>query len=639
MKKRGFRSGGELEPPEMPGDADVAHGTDGSYETADSRSRFWGYRKRERKGLRFKLPAASWHSSIFARLVFIYLLFVLPLILLGLYLYQWSYDNASTEIASSTERRLSGYLEELNREVEWMELQQFDIVEDRKLNRLAVLWDTMGQVERRDTLNDMTERLATFKNSSAYIKNVYVHLPTVGKSLSATHGIDEFDGKAFRYFSSSRQGMGPRLSVREGTLNLGAVRLTGKKGELPLFAVQVELDSDRFREALRQLNLYPDNGSFLIEEKTGFAIVDEPEHLFILDAYRSARPSVGEDAARIEANGTRYQVSKRNMESLGLSVATYLPEASVKRPLNKFYQWAWLFAVTSLLAVSAYLYSSYRLIHKPMLLLVNRFKKMEEGVLDIPIAHARKDEFGFLYARFNQMIEKLQSLIDRDFKQRMMMQRAELKQLQSQINPHFLYNSFFILNSLARTGETQRIEDFTNMLGEYFRFITRSGDDHVLLADEVAHSRVYTNIQQLRFSRRMRVEFDELPEAMRELRAPRLIIQPIIENAYEHSLEKMTAPGLLRVSFGMNGEFAEVRVEDNGDLLDESGIEAMRRRLADQSETAETTGMINIHRRLQLTYGSGSGLKLERSDLGGLKATIRIRWQGGEANVPIVDRG
>lgn len=128
-----------------------------------------------------KIPARSWLNSIFARLIITYLVFVLPLILLGVYLYHWSYDNASQEISLSTERRLNQYVVELNREMEWMELQQFDIVEDRKLNRLAILWDMMDQVERRDTLNYLTERLASFKNSTAYIKNVHVHIPSVGK--------------------------------------------------------------------------------------------------------------------------------------------------------------------------------------------------------------------------------------------------------------------------------------------------------------------------------------------------------------------------------------------------------------------------------------------------------------------------
>lgn len=112
-----------------------------------------------------------------------------------------------------------------------MELQQFDIVEDRKLNRLAILWDMMDQVERRDTLNYLTERLASFKNSTAYIKNVHVHIPSVGKSISAIQGIDDFDKSSYLYFSSGMQGKGTRFTVKEDALNLSAVRLTGTRGE------------------------------------------------------------------------------------------------------------------------------------------------------------------------------------------------------------------------------------------------------------------------------------------------------------------------------------------------------------------------------------------------------------------------
>lgn len=206
------------------------------------------------------------------------------------------------------------------------------------------------------------------------------------------------------------------------------------------------------------------------------------------------------------------------------------------------------------------------------------------------------------------MIENLQSLIDRDFKKTLMMQRAELKQLQSQINPHFLYNSFFILNSLARTGETERIEQFTNMLGEYFRFITRNETDHVKLKVEVEHSRIYTEIQQLRFSRRIKVDFGSLPTEMEHIKVPRLIIQPIIENAYEHSLEKNTDSGLLIIGFNMEGAYAEITVEDNGNELEEQHIQTLQQRLHKDGGTDEMTALINIHRRLVLTYGEGSGL-------------------------------
>ena len=98
-------------------------------------------------------------------------------------------------------------------------------------------------------------------------------------------------------------------------------------------------------------------------------------------------------------------------------------------------------------------------------------------MFDIHIDHNQRDEFGYLYDRLNQLTQRLQNLIEQDYKRQMMIQRAELKQLQSQINPHFLYNSFFILHSMAKVGDLERIEEFTLMIGEYFRFITRNGED------------------------------------------------------------------------------------------------------------------------------------------------------------------
>lgn len=331
-----------------------------------------------------KIPARSWLNSIFARLIITYLVFVLPLILLGVYLYHWSYDNASQEISLSTERRLNQYVVELNREMEWMELQQFDIVEDRKLNRLAILWDMMDQVERRDTLNYLTERLASFKNSTAYIKNVHVHIPSVGKSISAIQGIDDFNKSSYLYFGSSMQGKGTRFTVKEDTLNLSAVRLTGTRGEPPLFVIQVELDTNHFQNELTRLNLYPESSTFLIEDKTGHAITDNHQASVILANYREHSIKGTLDGFRMKVGDTMYHVSQLHMDSLGLSVATYLPEAIVTKPLSKFYHWAWLFAITSFVAITAYLYSSYKLIHIPLLLLVKRFKKWREACLMFP---------------------------------------------------------------------------------------------------------------------------------------------------------------------------------------------------------------------------------------------------------------
>jgi two-component system sensor histidine kinase YesM len=576
----------------------------------------------------FRLPAHSWRNALFVRLIIMNLIVILPIILLGVYLYNWSYSNASNEISKNTAAQLSYYLEDLNHEIEWLEIQQFDILQDKDLNKLAVTWDLMDNADRKESIDYLLHRFTSIKNSSSYIKDIYVHVRTIQKTISSSNGVDDFNQLSFNYFRAEVEKKQVRLIRWDDSLHLSAAKYGGKEGA-PLFIVQIELDVDKLKESLQQISVYPESGSFLISNKTGFTLASSAGTSDALQSYVFAAVRSKDKTMIMRINNRNYHLDKAYSESLGLSVITYLPESVVKQPLNGFNNWAWVFALTSCCAIVIYALSTYKFVHKPLLLLVQSFRKMEGGALDIQIDHEQKDEFGYLYNRFNQMIKNLQTLIDQDFKQTMMMQKAELKQLQSQIKPHFLYNSFFILNSLAKTGDLERVELFTNMLGEYYRFITRNGEDNVLLSEETRHSRMYTEIQKLRFSRRIKVEFDELSKDMERIRVPRLIIQPIIENAYEHSLEKMTVEGLLRVSFDRGQEEARIVVENNGDNpISDAQIEALQARLNSRGESGEMTGMINIHRRIILTYGEGSGLFLSRSELNGLKVEIRIRLKG-----------
>ncbi|MEI0740243.1 histidine kinase [Paenibacillus sp. JTLBN-2024] len=390
------------------------------------------------------------------------------------------------------------------------------------------------------------------------------------------------------------------------------------------------MDNDKLKDSMGPLGAYPESGSILIAEAAGFTLSSTGTPQGLPEEWIKAAKDLDDSTMLLDIGGREYHFNIAHSDKLGLSLVSYLPEGTVRRPLIKFNLWAWVFAVTSVFAIVVYAFSTYRYVHRPLLSLVQSFRRMEGGTLDIPIRHEQKDEFGYLYDRFNQMLVKLQTLIDQDFKQKLMMQKAELKQLQSQIKPHFLYNSFFILNSLAKTGDTDRIEQFTIMLGEYYRFIARNGEDHVTLSEEIKHARMYTEIQQLRFSRRIRVQFDELPEAMRRIKVPRLIVQPMIENAYEHSLENMPNEGFLRVTFEHTDAECLIKVEDNGDSIDDAGLEALQHRVSGPAESHEMTGIMNIHRRILLTYGEGSGLFLSRSKLGGLEAAIRIKFRGGE---------
>lgn len=572
-----------------------------------------------------KIPANSLRNTTFFRLVVTYLFVILPIILLGVYLYNWSYKNASQEISKNNLTQLSTYLDNLNREIEWLEIQQYDLLQDEELNKLAVTWQMMSSVEKKEGMYYLQPQLASIKNSTPYIKDVYVHIPSINKTVSALNSVHDFEAEQYADIRNRIEKRESRLSRIKDSLYLGASKAAGKKGDSPLFVVEIELDMDKLKDSLNQITRYPGSGAFLISESLEFQLANNQKSYSIMEDYIEKKKSVGNTSLSVDIAGSKYLIDETYSENLELSVITYLPEEAVKRPLHKFNIWAWLFLGTSVVAILIYAFSTYMFVHKPLLLLIQSFRKMEGGSLDIPIVHEQKDEFGYLYDRFNHMLIKLKHLIDQDYKQKLMMQKAELKQLQSQINPHFLYNSFFILSSLAKNGDNDRIESFTNMLGEYFRFITRNGEDDVLLSEEIRHSRMYTEIQKLRFSRRIRVQFDELPEEMNQIRVPRLIIQPIVENAYEHSLEQMPEDGFLRVTFRMHAEEALIIVEDNGDSLSDSAIEALTNQLTSANESHEITGIINIHRRILLTYGEGSGVFLSRSELNGLQVVIRIK--------------
>lgn len=187
-----------------------------------------------------KFPAVSMRHTIFIRMVVTYLAIILPILLLGLYLYNWSYRNASQDLSRATLSQLTYYLEDLNREVEWMEIQQYDLAQDTELNKIAVTWNYMDDVQKRESLNYITQRLTSLKNSSAYIGDVFVHIRTINKTLSAMNGIDDFDSSKFNFFRSVDLRKEGRLINWNNFLELSVTQSSGRRNEPPLFIVQIE---------------------------------------------------------------------------------------------------------------------------------------------------------------------------------------------------------------------------------------------------------------------------------------------------------------------------------------------------------------------------------------------------------------
>lgn len=538
-------------------------------------------------------------------------------------------NTVKTEITQSMSTQVDYYLNDLKDSFQSTKMLQYDCLNDDNLKKLAILWEITSAYERQQSMIQLQNRLITIRNSSPYIKDVTAHIAPIKKSISANEGIVDFRTKEFEEIRVNDDRRGAQFLFFEDEIYMTTYDNGLYGSGSSMFSVVVQFNKEKLIETLASLNVNTDSGMILLQRSgnenkvfqsdTGSAIpielIQDLNHNPIQDEEESITKSV-------VYNNNSYYVVLSYSKYLNATLIKYVPEEFIMKPLKQIHVWFWVFSLTSVLIVVIYSFSTYKYIHEPMTKLVNAFKKVEKGNMDVSISHKLNDEFEYIYRRFNDMVSKIGILIDQVYKQKIMTQRAELKHLQSQINPHFLYNSFFLINTMARVGDENLIL-FTKYLGEYFRYVTRNGTDVINLSEEVKHANVYMEIQKMRFSKRLTLEVSELPKAYESMKVPRLILQPIIENAFEYAIEKKKS-GILCVDFIGDVNGLLVVVQDNGDGIDESVLNHLNDLRILHSEEEEMSGLKNIHRRVQLLFGERSGLSFEKSEYGGLKVILRI---------------
>jgi two-component system sensor histidine kinase YesM len=309
----------------------------------------------------------------------------------------------------------------------------------------------------------------------------------------------------------------------------------------------------------------------------------------------------------------------------------YVDQNEFTRPLRQFNILFYVLFGIAFVVLLLYSFSVNLMIHRPLSRLLKAFHTIETDNLNLVIESKRNDEFHYLFQSFNRMAHRLKRSIEENYEQKIALQHSELKQLQSQINPHFLYNSFFNIYMMCKVGDSATAANLSQKLGNYYQYITRSGSDKVLLHKEFQHALDYCEIQCIRFSNRIAYEYGDIPERLHTVYVPRLIIQPIVENVFDHAFGDGMMDGMIYIGVDCIDETIRITVEDNGQSLTDAKIEELQEQLATSATQAEKTGLINVSNRLELIYGAGSGLFVSRSRHGGLKVELIIHaGQRGE---------
>ena len=275
--------------------------------------------------------------------------------------------------------------------------------------------------------------------------------------------------------------------------------------------------------------------------------------------------------------------------------------------------------VVLVLEVAASLFISKR-ITRPIIRLEDQMKKVESGNFDIRVEEEGEDEVKRLSRTFNLMIARIRQLMEQNIQEQEEIRKSELKALQAQINPHFLYNT---LDSIVWMNENRKYEGVTvmvNALAKLFRISISKGNEVITVADELEHARSYMTIQQIRYKNKFdySIQADPCVLGMRTLK---LVLQPILENAIYHGVANLQEKGTIRISAELDSGAIVFQVADNGYGIKPDALKGILKR--EPKNEQSSVGLKNVNERIRLYYGEDYGIEIiSELEVG---TTVRIR--------------
>lgn len=342
--------------------------------------------------------------------------------------------------------------------------------------------------------------------------------------------------------------------------------------------------------------------------------------------------------------GSRLLVVNSRSANSGISMAVVLSNAALLKGLRDFQTMINLLPLAAVAILMLYIVIFRSMLFKPISQLLRAIRRIKEGDMTVRLPETGISEFAIINRSFNQMLEEITDLKIDVYEGRLRSQKAEMKQLQLQINPHFFLNTLNIVYQLADLKRHDLVQKAVRHLVHYFRFMLHAKDGVIPLSQELDHIRHYLEIQKMRY--RDAFEFDiRVADDLREARIPSLLIQPLVENAILHGMSLKNAPFVLRLAAGrVEGEPGRWAVElcDNGKGMPPEKLAELN--AADYAPVSDNghIGIWNVKRRLAMRYGGQAELVFYPNEPSGLGVRLALPLEPAEEateDVRYADRG
>ncbi|NLX76201.1 MAG: sensor histidine kinase [Clostridiaceae bacterium] len=312
-------------------------------------------------------------------------------------------------------------------------------------------------------------------------------------------------------------------------------------------------------------------------------------------------------------------VSYTTITETGWKVITYVPLNVLYRDAYTLRRNLLLLCIITVVILSAFNLSIAMSFINPINRLVKGMKMVQKDNRIVYIDDERDDEIGFLNKTFNEMSREINHLVNWVYREQITRKEAELKALQSQINPHFLFNTLESINWMAQLNNVPEISEAVTDLSDLMEASIGRGDRLITVEEEFMYSDKYISIIKRRFEDKIQFR-KEILNGAGKVRIPRLLIQPLVENAVYHGIDRLRGKGEIILKAYIEGENLLIVVMDTGPGIGIAELDALNRRLSLDNDTyfknlrtesGKSIGIENVNRRIKLFYGDKYGLKIE----------------------------
>lgn len=381
-----------------------------------------------------------------------------------------------------------------------------------------------------------------------------------------------------------------------------------------LSILRLSLDEDYVFKMFSDLNTW-ENSTISLFDQTGTVISSTDRTLLNQNmanaAFMTEVNQFTSGYTNLKMNNRHYMMYKYTIEPLGWQIIQILPVKELRSEtviINAFV--AFTIGLCVVFGLAFYIFQRNTIIN-PLRKLSREIKKVKRGQFEVGLDIKSNDEIGMISFAFLDMARKLERLIEEEYKSKVREKEAHIQVLESQINPHFLYNTLDSIRWQALMNQDAAVAEQVEALANIFRHVLNKGQSMTTIREEIQYLENYLLIFKNRFGDNIQVDI-EVDEALMEDSIQKLLLQPLVENSLIHGLGHKKGIGHIQVTIFKSNDLIHCKVTDNGVGVDQ---EKLQKIIYDDNYKGKSIALRNVHQRLQYKYGPDYGLTIH-SELG-----------------------